>query len=277
MKKLLLTIILAPTLAFGIIPLPTDELVINGDFEDFTDATGGPDKWRNVPGWDEDALDGSHLEIRNNVWAPNTGLYSCTLNGNSTDIVEQTLVTVPGEAYQLTFAWKPRRALVVNFPRQGVTVEFDGVAVFIDDVPSPGVDVPYTQVSLTVYATGTSTVLSFQNHILNADLTVGSVIDTVSVLPLSTVISEKIGDLADDVVDMNLQNGIENSLDAKLQSAIDALEDLNTNNDPQAADGKIQAFENSVEAQIGNKLTEAQGAYLLALAAEIRALLAEMP
>jgi hypothetical protein len=40
--------------------------------------------------------------------------------------------------------------------------------------------------------------------------------------------------LATTVVDLNLQNGIENSLDSKLDASVNALEDLNEHNDGQA-------------------------------------------
>ncbi len=52
---------------------------------------------------------------------------------------------------------------------------------------------------------------------------------------------------------LNLQNGIDNSLDAKLDAASNALDDLNQNNDV-AAINTLQAFINAVEAQSGNKI-----------------------
>jgi hypothetical protein len=61
--------------------------------------------------------------------------------------------------------------------------------------------------------------------------------------------------LIDDVMDLNLQQGIENSLDAKLEAASNALADLNENNDV-AAINSLQAFINAVEAQRGQDLTD---------------------
>ena len=72
------------------------------------------------------------------------------------------------------------------------------------------------------------------------------------------------------VVEMNLQNGIENSLDSKLDAALDALDDVNLNNDG-AARNSLQAFINAVEAQRGNKLTDAQADQLIGSAQEIQA------
>jgi parallel beta-helix repeat protein len=68
--------------------------------------------------------------------------------------------------------------------------------------------------------------------------------------------SEMMLDLADYVIELNLQQGISNSLDAKLDAALGALDDINANNDV-AAINTLQAFINAVEAQRGNKITEA--------------------
>ncbi|MHC4394473.1 MAG: right-handed parallel beta-helix repeat-containing protein [Planctomycetota bacterium] len=75
-------------------------------------------------------------------------------------------------------------------------------------------------------------------------------------------------DLAQDVLSINLQQGISNSLDAKLEAALNALEDINQNNDV-AAINALQAFINAVEAQRGNKIPEADADDLIAAAQEI--------
>ena len=63
--------------------------------------------------------------------------------------------------------------------------------------------------------------------------------------------------LVGDVIDLNLQKGIANSLEAKLDSALNSLQDGNENNDV-AAVNVLQAFINAVEAQRGKKLTDAE-------------------
>lgn len=80
--------------------------------------------------------------------------------------------------------------------------------------------------------------------------------------------SEAINDLIDTVTDLNLKKGIDNSLDAKLNSALNALDDLNQNNDV-AAINSLQAFINAVEAQRGNSLTDAQADMLINIAQSI--------
>jgi hypothetical protein len=81
-----------------------------------------------------------------------------------------------------------------------------------------------------------------------------------------------IEDLALTVIEMNLQNGIANSLDSKLDAAVDALVDASVNNDG-AACNSLLAFINAVEAQRGNKLTNAQADQLIASAQQIKAVL----
>ena len=66
-----------------------------------------------------------------------------------------------------------------------------------------------------------------------------------------------IEDLVVTVEGYNLQQGIDNSLDAKLDAALGALEDANQNNDASAVN-KLQAFINEVEAQRDNKITNEQ-------------------
>jgi hypothetical protein len=71
-----------------------------------------------------------------------------------------------------------------------------------------------------------------------------------------------ITNLVGDVLLLNLLGGIENSLDAKLETAINALLDVNENNDV-AACNSLQAFINAVEAQTGNKIPQADADNLI--------------
>ena len=64
------------------------------------------------------------------------------------------------------------------------------------------------------------------------------------------------------VEEMNIHTGISNSLDAKLESALKALDDLKENND-KAALNSMDAFVNAVEAQRGNFISEFNASLLL--------------
>jgi uncharacterized delta-60 repeat protein len=70
------------------------------------------------------------------------------------------------------------------------------------------------------------------------------------------------------VISLNLQQGISNSLDAKLGAALNALDDVNANNDV-AAINTLEAFISAVEAQRGKEISEADADELIAVAAEI--------
>ena len=80
--------------------------------------------------------------------------------------------------------------------------------------------------------------------------------------------------LIDQVAALNLQNGINNSLDAKLSSAEQALTDMNQNNDGSAVNS-LQAFINAVEAQRGNHISDSEADLLIAVAEQIIAVLSE--
>jgi hypothetical protein len=79
---------------------------------------------------------------------------------------------------------------------------------------------------------------------------------------------EMLADLLNSVVSLNLQNGISNALDAKLDTAIAAISDINNNNDV-AAVNSLSAFINSVQAQSGNKIAVEDADMLIAAAQAI--------
>lgn len=75
-----------------------------------------------------------------------------------------------------------------------------------------------------------------------------------------------------DVLDLNLQTGIASSLDAKLDTALQVVGDLNEKNDV-AATNSLEAFINAVDAQRGNKISDPDADALIAAAQDIIALL----
>jgi len=76
---------------------------------------------------------------------------------------------------------------------------------------------------------------------------------------------EVLQDIVDQVEELNLQQGIDSSLDAKLEAAQGALDDLNENNDV-AAINSLQAFINAVEAQRDKKIPGEDADALIAAA-----------
>jgi hypothetical protein len=79
---------------------------------------------------------------------------------------------------------------------------------------------------------------------------------------------EMIENLVIEVASYNLQQGIDNSLDAKLAAALDALDDVNVNNDASAVN-RLEAFISEVNAQRGKKITNDQANALVADAQKI--------
>jgi len=75
-------------------------------------------------------------------------------------------------------------------------------------------------------------------------------------------------ELQQTVVRFNLQQGIENSLDAKLDAVSNVLDDINENNDI-AGVNALYAFISAVEAQRGNKITDEQADQLIGAAEAI--------
>ena len=75
---------------------------------------------------------------------------------------------------------------------------------------------------------------------------------------------------------LNIQHGILNSLDAKLDAAVNALDDVNENNNV-AAVNSLQAFINAVQTQDGSKIETEDAAALIADAQLIIDLLENAP
>ena len=84
--------------------------------------------------------------------------------------------------------------------------------------------------------------------------------------------AEAIQQLIADVVALNIQQGISNSLDSKLEAVLQALDDVNENNNV-AAINSLQAFINAVEAQRAIHISEEDTNALIAAAQEIITLL----
>jgi parallel beta-helix repeat protein len=68
--------------------------------------------------------------------------------------------------------------------------------------------------------------------------------------------------LVNEVIELNLQQGITNSLDAKLNAVKKALEDFNENNDGSAVNA-LSAFISAVEIQSGSKIPETEADALI--------------
>lgn len=79
---------------------------------------------------------------------------------------------------------------------------------------------------------------------------------------IKNIAEQKATEIVQQILGLNLQQGIENSLDAKLSSALNALDDMNDNNDV-AAVNSLEAAINAIEAQRGNKIPTADADALI--------------
>ena len=91
---------------------------------------------------------------------------------------------------------------------------------------------------------------------------------SVYVFDLGMLPSSRLPDLVEFITSLNLQNGIENSLDAKLEAALQALEDVQAGNNKSAIN-VLSAFIQQVEAQRGNQIPVTDADLLIAEAQEI--------
>jgi len=94
---------------------------------------------------------------------------------------------------------------------------------------------------------------------------VKGVADSLSIFALFEAADpcELIAGLISHVMILNIQQGIQNSFDSKLNAALGALDDVNQNNDV-AAINTLEAFISAVEAQRGNKISETDADALMA-------------
>ena len=117
-------------------------------------------------------------------------------------------------------------------------------------------------------------------HLFTVDTQTGAVLTTSP--PLSARVfgfqfdpataSELLQDLINKVLAINVQQGIQNSLDVKLETTVEALDDINQNNNIVAINS-LDAFINAVEAQRGIHILEADADALIDDALAIIALL----
>ncbi|RDH93050.1 MAG: hypothetical protein DIZ79_01725 [endosymbiont of Lamellibrachia luymesi] len=72
-----------------------------------------------------------------------------------------------------------------------------------------------------------------------------------------------LAEVIDTIVTLNIQEGLANSLDAKLDAAITALDDVNSDNDVSAVN-RLYALISAIEAQRGKKITDTDADLLIA-------------
>ncbi|MEO7146156.1 MAG: DUF642 domain-containing protein [Bryobacteraceae bacterium] len=169
---------------FGVVLLSTlsvraDNIVINGTFETPVIAADNYQYFTNgIPGWQ--LAWGHSVEIQSGIaGAPYQGNQFVELDSDGSSGIYQTLSTIPGQTYNLSFAFSPRPYIPAWENQLGVLWNGNMVA---DLGPVGGVGVTQTEWSVYNYAlkaTGESTRLEFED--LGPSDTYGTYIDSVAV------------------------------------------------------------------------------------------------
>ena len=173
---------------------PAENLVTNGSFEDNT-IRGGFARVQNVNGW---TSRNSTLEIWRNLAAPADGEQTVELDNDSqrwSDTLAQTVSTVPGQVYELSFAFAPRPGQSVE--SNTFDVFFDGE--LLDTIGASGgqLEAPlWNQYSFTVEAASTDSDILFRETSSNG---AGILLDVISLKESTNAVgSSAVNDLAMD-------------------------------------------------------------------------------
>jgi Protein of unknown function (DUF642)/PEP-CTERM motif len=116
--------LIAATVALGLAQFANANIVVNGGFENPTQASGSWSIYESIPGWTLSP----NIEIRNNVvGTAYEGSNYVELDTRSNSIISQTLATIVGAVYEISFAYSPR----INVPAasNGIDVYFGGVLI----------------------------------------------------------------------------------------------------------------------------------------------------
>jgi hypothetical protein len=122
MKKLLLAVALAAS--FG--AAHAGNLVVDGSFEDQAQAAGSWNVYNAINGWS--TVSGAGIELRNNVAGTAfDGVNFVELDSYNNSAMAQTLTTVAGTTYDLSFAYSARAG--VSAGSNPIQVLWNGVGV----------------------------------------------------------------------------------------------------------------------------------------------------
>lgn len=176
-NKLIKIVLFATACVAGAAYASPTELIVNGSFEDDFQAANTWNIYGNLTGW-TGGVDG--IELRNNVaGAAYDGNNFIELDAYYNSSASQTIATVAGQNYTLTFAYAPRAG--VNADSNGIDVQWNGHSLGVqtgDGTHSSGND--WTIISRTVHATSDATTLMFAA--VGVSDSVGGSLDRVSLV-----------------------------------------------------------------------------------------------
>ena len=179
---------------------PSDNLILNGSFESpavtpcdasydcpgegFIDYT--PSNGPIIPDW---TIGGQGIDLNNNHWQAEDGSQSVDLAGGSSGSVAQTVATVAGQAYTLSWwmAGNPDNGAA----EKSMAVDWDGTQVDAPSFNTAGhtdASMGWVEEQVTVTAASTSSTLEFADT-SQPPSGYGATLDNVSLVPLSANLS----------------------------------------------------------------------------------------
>jgi choice-of-anchor C domain-containing protein len=136
-------------------------LVVNGGFESPVIlsqwSTFGPGP---LGGW---TISSGSVEILRSYWQPSEGLQSLDTAGNESGLIQQTITTVPGLTYRLTFdlSGNPDGGTTIKTLEAGFGASTQ--IFYFDTTLTTRTDMQWSSQTWDIVATTSSTVLSFAN------------------------------------------------------------------------------------------------------------------
>jgi hypothetical protein len=148
-------------------------IIVNGGFEDpLVPYPSGFTIFGTVPGWEWTGENGIEVHRFLNGWLPYEG--SQYTEATNQAITYQSLSTVPGKDYQLTYAYSPRPGVADN----PLDVLWDGQVIATHNTSGLGnVNTAWSVFSFNVIASSSTTLLEFRTPRLD----VGTYLDAVDV------------------------------------------------------------------------------------------------
>jgi hypothetical protein len=156
-KKVFLGLGLALAMPFG---SANANLLVNGNFEMPALADKSWQVFASIPGWTTSF--GPGIEIQNQVAGTSfDGVQHVELDSNANSGMKQTVATVPGTAYMLSFAYSPRPGQPAS--TNGIEVYFNGVMVKNVVADGTGLtDTKWTRYSVILIPATNNSVIEFR-------------------------------------------------------------------------------------------------------------------
>jgi hypothetical protein len=170
----------------------TGNIVANGSFEVLPGALnhGTWGQFSTLTGWSQLNGDSFEIQLAKNFQTPSTGYYNAfdksssdnsahylEINSNTLGVVAQTLQTISGQSYKLSFDYSGRSDSGTGNNSKADVYWGSQLVASLNETPNSG----WKSFDFTLSATGQSTVLKFVSTAPSTNPSYGSFLDAVSV------------------------------------------------------------------------------------------------